>query len=227
MTVVAPTPILTAPITGRPAPDRELAASSGDFDTFLQLLTAQLRNQDPLSPLEGTEFVAQLATFSSVEQLISVNEKFDSLSSTVGGGTVSSLSQWIGQAVSVTDGSFRATGDPVRFVAPKTSAGDVVVAEIKTSEGTVLRQIAVFPDSEGLASWDGRDASGNLVAPRDLSLTLNVTDQSGTKSVPGEVLSDVLAIRGTEAGVVVDLADGRAVAPETIGRVQASPGSAD
>ena len=224
MPVEAPTAILKAPLTTSATKDASLTASAGDFDTFLTLLTAQLRNQDPLSPLEGTEFVAQLATFSSVEQLIGVNTGVDDLNLTVSGTAINSLSQWIGQNVSVTDGSFRSTGEPVRFVAPPTIAGESVEAEITTPDGKVIGTLAVFPDENGLATWDGRNVEGNLVEPRDLKLTLKVTSATGTTEVPGEVLTDVLAIRGTPGGVVVDLADGRAVAPETIGRVQAKSG---
>ena len=224
MTVAAPTPILQAPIAGPVKSGKGLTAAAGDFDTFLTLLTAQLRNQDPLSPLEGTEFVAQLATFSSVEQLIGVNDRVDALGTTIAGTAIAGLSQWIGQSVSVADGGFRATGGPVRFVAPDVSAGETVEAVIATPSGTVLRRMAVFPDASGLATWDGRDATGATVAPRDLLLTLAVSGESGTTEVPGEVLSKVTAIRGTGDGVVIDLADGRAVAPETVGRVQAPPG---
>jgi flagellar basal-body rod modification protein FlgD len=52
---------------------------SQDYDMFLRLMTAQLKNQDPLQPLDGTEFVAQLAQFSGVEQQIKTNERLDSL----------------------------------------------------------------------------------------------------------------------------------------------------
>ena len=223
MAITAPTPILTSPITGTPAADRPMAASTGDFDTFLQLLTAQLRNQDPLSPLDGTEFVAQLATFSSVEQLIAVNDRVDALGAAVSGTAISSLSHWIGRSVAVADGSFRATGAPIQFVAPSVGPSERIEAEVTTPDGTVLRQIAVFPGAGGLASWDGTDGTGNVLAPQDLVLTLKVTGSEGTKEIPGEVLSDVLAIRGGPNGAVVDLADGRVVAPETIARVQAKP----
>ena len=52
---------------------------SKDYDMFLRLMTAQLKNQDPLQPLDGTEFVAQLAQFSGVEQQIKTNERLDFL----------------------------------------------------------------------------------------------------------------------------------------------------
>src|SRR5919106_1747230 len=55
------------------------AEISKDYDMFLRLMTAQLKNQDPLQPLDGTEFVAQLAQFSGVEQQIKTNERLDAL----------------------------------------------------------------------------------------------------------------------------------------------------
>ena len=58
------------------------SASSSEVvskDQFLKLLVAQLQNQDPLNPLQGDAFVAQLATFSSLEQLVSINENIQKL----------------------------------------------------------------------------------------------------------------------------------------------------
>jgi flagellar basal-body rod modification protein FlgD len=55
------------------------AKSQADGDTFMTLLVAQLKNQDPLAPQEGTEFVAQLAQFNSLEQLISINDRLNQL----------------------------------------------------------------------------------------------------------------------------------------------------
>lgn len=53
--------------------------ASNEFDTFLQLLTAQIRNQDPLAPLDSTQFVEQLATFSQLELQASTNNKLDEI----------------------------------------------------------------------------------------------------------------------------------------------------
>lgn len=53
--------------------------ASLDYDTFLRLLVAQMKNQDPTKPMDSTEYVAQLATFSNVEQLIASNAKLDQL----------------------------------------------------------------------------------------------------------------------------------------------------
>src|SRR5580765_5820185 len=55
------------------------ATSTLDYNSFLQLLIAQLQNQDPLNPTDSTEFVSQLASFSSVEQGVNTNSKLDQL----------------------------------------------------------------------------------------------------------------------------------------------------
>ena len=55
------------------------AQKGADRDTFLQLLVAQLKNQDPLAPQDGAQFVAQLAQFSSLDQLISINQQLGDL----------------------------------------------------------------------------------------------------------------------------------------------------
>lgn len=54
-------------------------AKGADRDTFLKLLVAQLKNQDPLSPQDGTQFVAQLAQFSALDQLISINQQISAI----------------------------------------------------------------------------------------------------------------------------------------------------
>src|SRR6056297_97759 len=65
---------------------------SSDFETFLRMLTAQVENQDPLNPLESTEFATQLATFSGVEQQVRTNELLGGLAAS----GLSQISAWVG-----------------------------------------------------------------------------------------------------------------------------------
>lgn len=62
-------------------PYAEAATQEMDRDAFIKMFLAQMKNQDPLNPMEGSEFAAQLAQFSSLEQLYNVNESLDALSS--------------------------------------------------------------------------------------------------------------------------------------------------
>jgi flagellar basal-body rod modification protein FlgD len=73
----------TVPPVNSSTQTAEAAAKSSvgdmDYNAFLKLLIAQLKNQDPTKPMDSTQFVAQLATFSQVEQSINANSKLDSL----------------------------------------------------------------------------------------------------------------------------------------------------
>ncbi len=72
------------------------SAITSDFDMFLQLLTTQMRNQDPLNPADSTEYTAQLATFSGVEQQVQTNDLLRELQGAFTAMNMGQLSGWIG-----------------------------------------------------------------------------------------------------------------------------------
>ncbi|MDJ0822736.1 MAG: flagellar hook capping FlgD N-terminal domain-containing protein, partial [Paracoccaceae bacterium] len=69
---------------------------SSDFETFLKMLTAQMQNQDPLNPVDSTDYATQLATFSSVEQQVLTNDLLRDLGASMGGNLMSELGNWVG-----------------------------------------------------------------------------------------------------------------------------------
>lgn len=86
-----------------------------DFAQFLNLLTVQLQNQDPLSPMDTTEFTNQLVAFSGVEQQINTNQKLDSLVSLEIGTAFSVAQNYVGQDVSYISSEFDFTGAPTKL----------------------------------------------------------------------------------------------------------------
>ncbi len=97
MTTVAPVSSTTTSDTST-----KTGASTLDYKAFLQLLIAQLKNQDPTQPMDSSQFVAQLATFSQVEQSVSTNSKLDSLLTS---SALSLADQVIGKTITSADGS--------------------------------------------------------------------------------------------------------------------------
>ena len=95
------------------------AAESLDYDSFLRLFVAQLQNQDPMNPMEGTEYTAQLAQFSSLEQSIKSNEKLDGLISQL---SLSQASGLIGRTASNADGSITGVVETVTILSDGTTA---------------------------------------------------------------------------------------------------------
>ena len=87
--------------TGR-EPSTAAASASLNYDSFLKLLTAQMQYQDPTNPMDSTQFVSQLASFSNVEQAIRTNSKLDALLISQALGQVDGL---IGKTVTSMDGN--------------------------------------------------------------------------------------------------------------------------
>ncbi|MEX6504989.1 flagellar hook assembly protein FlgD [Jiella sp. M17.18] len=77
-------------------------ASTLDYNAFLTLLVAQMKNQDPLNPTDSTQFVSQLASFSSVEQAVQTNTKLDSMMNVT---ALTQADQIIGRTATSADGS--------------------------------------------------------------------------------------------------------------------------
>lgn len=103
---------LQSGIAGTNSASAELR-STADYDAFLQLLIAQMKNQDPTQPIESTEYIAQLAAFSNVEQAVQTNARLDALM------TALSLSQAggiIGRTVTSEDGNVSGVVSAVRVV---------------------------------------------------------------------------------------------------------------
>ena len=108
-------PLSTTPAAAS-AP-RKSAAISSDFETFLKMLTVQMQNQDPLNPIDSTDYAVQLATFSGVEQQVRTNQILSDLSELLGGSGLGQAAQWIGKDVlAVTPASF--AGDPLTIEIP-------------------------------------------------------------------------------------------------------------
>src|SRR6188474_2303331 len=80
--------------------DKSRATIAGNFDTFLQLLTTQLKNQNPLDPLDTNQFTQQLVQFSSVEQQLKTNEFLSSLVQANANSINSNAVSYIGKTIS-------------------------------------------------------------------------------------------------------------------------------
>jgi len=155
-------------------------------DDFMKLLIAQLQNQDPLSPMDNQEFAVQLATFNSLEQLVGVNEKLESLASQQEVVTQFNTAALIGkQVVGKGDELDLGTiGDASLHYELEANAANVTVRVLSTS-GTVVRQIDVASQKAGVQSvtWDGKNALGQRLPPGVYTFEVTAADVSG-KALP-------------------------------------------
>ncbi|MEM9725577.1 MAG: flagellar hook capping FlgD N-terminal domain-containing protein [Pseudomonadota bacterium] len=144
-------------------PEAEASALS-DLDDFLGLLTAQLRNQDPLNPQDGTEFVEQIATFTGVEQQINTNTRLDELISLQTQNALSDLAVWVGRSVSAEGRSIDYAGGQATLASPSANGADSVAVVIQDQNGTEIARLPA--DGQGGAvTWDGALSEGGVATP--------------------------------------------------------------
>lgn len=143
---------------------------ASDKFTFLKLLVAQLENQDPLDPSDDTEFVAQLAQFTSLEQLQEINAGVTTLNDTMHQGQLMSATSFIGKAVVVSGSQIikanDANGDIVTSYMYYTADDAFQKAYVTIMSGdTIVRQDTIDGKSAGTYyyEWDGKNDSGKEV----------------------------------------------------------------
>ncbi len=193
--------------------------TAADFESFLRLLTTQLRNQDPLQPIDSTEFVAQLASFASVEQLIQANDRLDALAARVEANLQAELAGWIGHAASATDGRFRATGGEERFRVPPIDGAQRIEAVVYRGDEQIDR-FDVLPDPAGEALWQG--AAGLGIAPGTelrIELVYHGPDAVIDRR-PAPVFRRIMALHASEAGPVFELEDGSSLPANEIAELR-------
>ena len=176
-------------------------AVAGDFQTFLQLLTTQMKNQDPLKPMESTEFVAQLASFSGVEQQVRANDRLDRIIEVLSGGSAEGLAAWVGREVRApTTAAF--AGTPLEVEVTPVKDADRAVLVVRNDFGDVVarKEVAARRDQPDLERR-GRRRRHPAARPlrlhgRELPGRNPARDQPG----PGLHHRDRGAVRGRRAG---------------------------
>lgn len=156
------------------------ATIADNFDTFLTLLTTQLKNQNPLDPLDTNEFTAQLVQFTGVEQQIKMNDKLEDLSSLFQESTLTSSVNYIGKTVTgdgdttiLEDGS--ATWEVNFDEAPEES--QVVITN--ESGTTIFTGTVDFDEGSNTYTWDGLNTAGGTATDGLYTINVSATDADG------------------------------------------------
>lgn len=132
-------------------------------EDFLTLMVEQLKNQDPMNPADATEFTAQLAQFSSLEQLFNINSSLEEMgNSTAEMQRLSALSM-IGTEVVSKGSEFTFNGEPLKLGYNMDDAAEQGVLYIRDSAGNTVAAKPLTQMSEGqhMLEWDGVGDSGN------------------------------------------------------------------
>ncbi|NVO57667.1 flagellar biosynthesis protein FlgD [Rhodobacteraceae bacterium B1Z28] len=162
----------------------QASAVTSDFETFLLMMTAQAQNQDPLEPMDSSQYASQLAQFSMVEQQVQTNDLLSALATAMGSINLDELASWVGMDVRSAS-AFHFDGQPVTVFAQPDLAADATTLVIRDGEGAEIDRITV-PVTDTEFVWAGTDADGNPLAAGNYSATLESYKD-------GELLSEELA----------------------------------
>lgn len=221
MTTVTETTASTATTqTTQSSAEKSTATAASDFDSFLSLLTAQLKNQDPLAPLEATQFVEQLASFSSVEQQIETNRLLEELLSGSQDSGLETATAWIGKEVEANVSSVRFEGEPLSFSIPTSDKGTATQVTVRNSSNEVIYTESISAGQTSF-SWDGKLSDGGTAPSGEYTIAADYAkDGTATDSLGLLAVSRVVEARLADDGFELVLENGATVDPASVSAVR-------
>lgn len=196
---------LPPPVNGVPfAPDARSGVSTGaslseTFDSFLNLLTTQLQNQDPLEPTDADRFTEQLVQFSGVEQSILTNQRLEELINLQGGNLLNDAVNYIGREVTADSLLVPLQDGRASLNYELASNAEAVSVQIINSAGQTIRTLT-GPTTFGAheIEWDGADENGGQLEDGTYGFLVTATDADSNP------ISLVQGISGQVTGVGLD-----------------------
>jgi len=168
---------------------------ANNFDTFLQLLTTQLKNQNPLDPLDTNQFTQQLVEFSGVEQQLKTNDFLSSLVQANANTTNSNAVGYIGKTVTASGVRSELVNNKAQWNFTIADAANVTV-NIKDANGnTVYTEQGAMQAGSGTFTWDGKDNQGNTKPAGTYTISMQaVTGEGKTINVSTETTGTVTGV---------------------------------
>ncbi len=184
--------------TGGTSATGSASTLDGDFSTFLTLLTAQIQNQDPTSPMDTTQWTNQLVQYSSVEQEIKSNTYLSTIAA-ASGNNMSSAVNYIGKTVDAASSTATLANGSANWTYDLGGDAAKVNLTVTDSNGTVVYS-GSGDTSKGSHSlgWDGTTSSGTKLTSGDYTLAVTATDSAG------KTISSSVGITGTVSSVQTD-----------------------
>lgn len=183
-------------------------ALSSDFNTFLRMLTVQMQNQDPLNPMEASDFAVQLATFSGVEQQVKSNQLLEMIAGQFSIMSMAQFAGWVGQEARAAADVVWFDGAAVTLSPNPVASADEVVLVVRNESGELVAR-EDLPVSGAPYQWQGLDAAGDPLPEGRYVLSLESRRDGVLLSEdPVEYYGRVIEARGSAGGVLLVLEGG-------------------
>ena len=197
------------------ASTQQASGITSDFDTFLQMLTVQMQNQDPLNPVDSTDYATQLATFSGVEQAVLTNDLLEALSSQLVSSGLADMAAWVGkEARAATPAYF--DGAPITISPNPPVLADNAEVIVRNENGVEVQRFDI-PISAEPVEWAGV-APGGTAYPSGLYSFEVISSLEGEvlTQETAEVYSTVTEVRAQGGETLLILEGGSAIATSQV-----------
>lgn len=190
-----------------PGATKQSTGAMGQAD-FLQLMTQQLKNQDPLNPMKGAEFLGQLAQFSTVQGIENMQQAMNSMASVMENDQSLRAASLVGHDALV-------EVDSVQLAAGAGASGEIVAnrggpiqLEVVDSSGKVVSRVSVDAASDGPVAfhWDGTDDNGDPVAAGQYSFRASSGTGTDTEALSVRLAAHIDSVSIESQGLVLNLA---------------------
>lgn len=186
--------------------------SNLDKDSFMLLLVTQFKYQDPLNPMEDKEFIAQMAQFSSLEQLMNLNTSMEGLTSATNNQQMINATSYIGKQVTVSGNSIgkvtdettkEATITRFRYAPADNTVGGTIT--VRDAENNVVYVEEVSPKNKGTTyefQWNGKSTDGTVAGDGVYTVNLVLRDSNGDAVLSDQVVDAKVTGVVNDGGVV-------------------------
>jgi flagellar basal-body rod modification protein FlgD len=202
---------------------------SKNFDSFLKLLVAQLQNQDPLAPMDSSEFTSQLVQFSGVEQAINTNRNLENLQGLAQTNFNSSLVGYLGKEVTFQGDTAPLKAGKAEWTYTLPEAAATTELNVYDAGGRLVwRGAGAVEAGSKTFVWDGLGMNGETLPEGIYRLSVNARQGDGAAITASIVVRGTVTGLATEAGTTQLNVDGRNVPVDQVQSVRlvASPNGA-
>lgn len=156
-------------------------AIAGNFETFLTLLTTQLKNQSPLDPLDTNQFTQQLVDFAGVEQAVKTNQNLEDLAKLSAASAITGAVSFIGKQVAASGESSQLTNGEASWAYSLDEPGSQATFTVKDANGNeMFAQTIANPYQDGIFTWNGQKTDGSIAPEGTYTISVAATNSAGT-----------------------------------------------
>ncbi len=199
--------LLSTAATGSASSTSKSGGLADNFQAFLTLLTSQLKNQNPLDPLDTNEFTRELVQFASVEQQIKSNQNLEALVKAANASAAASAVSYIGTSVTASGAAADLKDGTASWAYKLDEAAAQATITIRDADGNVaFTETKPLPAGAGTYQWKGRTGTGETAPAGRYQITIDARDAAGksvkaTTEVAGKV--DGVDLSGAEPVLLV------------------------